>query len=289
MDNKISTKIKYFNIFIIPALLILFAAMPVHAYDYAVTVEAFVQGTTAVANYDDSGTALGLPSLETPAWGGGNQDVTMFVPPWATDQIVSIGAGGYLTLSFDHHVMDDANNPYGMDLLVFGNSMLIDTDWPSGVTGTGYSSEPGNISVSQDGTTWFDIPDVYADDLFPTLGYTNTSGPNAADGTIPSDFTKPVNPDIAWQDSTYSEIVALYDGSGGGTGVDIADAVDGSGVAADLAWIQYIKIWQNSGDVFSTEIDAVMDVAAVPIPGAVWLLVSGMIGLIGSRKYFFLK
>ena len=254
------------------------------AYDYAVTVEAFVQGTNPVAGYDGSSTALGLPSLETPAWPSGVQDVTMFVPPWATDQIVSIGAGGYLTLSFDHHVMDDPNNPYGMDLLVFGNSMLIDTDWPNGVTGTGYSSEPGNISVSQDGTTWYDIPDVYADDLFPTLGYTNTSGPQAGDGTIQSDFTKPVDPTIAWEDSTYSELVALYDGSGGGTGVDIADAVDGSGYAADLAWIQYIKVWQNSDDTFSTEIDAVMDVAAVPIPGALWLLGSGLLGLIGLKR-----
>ena len=51
-----------------------------------------------------------------------------------------------------------------------------------------------------------------------------------------------------------------------------------------LEWIQYVKLWQPEGDSWSAEIDAVADVAPVPIPAALWLLGSGLLGLIGIRR-----
>jgi len=45
-----------------------------------------------------------------------------------------------------------------------------------------------------------------------------------------------------------------------------------------------VKLWQPEVDSWSAEIDAVADVAPVPIPGAIWLLGSGLIGMVGMRK-----
>jgi len=241
---------------------------------YATDVIAYQAGSNAVSGYTDPSTALGEPSRVTAAWSGGETDVTMFNPAWNTDQIVSIGAGGYLILGFDHPVYDDPYNPYGIDLLVFGNAFFKDSDYPHGVAG-GIWAEPAKISVSQDGSTWYDISSVTADNLFPTQGYTNTSGPYGNDGTNPSNFLKPVDPNIDWKGKSYSELLALYDGSGGGTGVDISET--------GLEWIQYVKLWQPEVDSWSAEIDAVADVAPVPIPAAVWLLGSAFMGVIGMR------
>lgn len=52
--------------------------------------------------------------------------------------IVSLGAwGGYIVLGFDHPIINDANNPYGVDFAVFGNA-------------TTSSSEPAAVYVMAD-------------------------------------------------------------------------------------------------------------------------------------------
>ncbi len=43
--------------------------------------------------------------------------------------VVSLGGfGGSITLAFDHTVLDDLLNPFGMDAIVFGNAFLLDGD-----------------------------------------------------------------------------------------------------------------------------------------------------------------
>ena len=271
VNKKIVTLMAILGLVLLTTFVLAVGAM---ASPYATQVIAYQAGSNAASGYTDPSTALGEPSRVTAGWPSGETDVTMFNAAWKPDQIVSIGAGGYLVLGFDHPVYDDPSNPYGIDLLVFGNAFFSDSDYPNGVAG-GIWAEPANISVSQDRQTWYDISSVTADNLFPTQGYTDTSGPYANDGTNPSNFLKPVDPNIEWQGKTYSELLALYDGSGGGTGVDISET--------GLEWIQYVKLWQPEGDSWSAEIDGVADVAPVPIPAAVWLLGSGLLGLIGIR------
>lgn len=54
------------------------------------------------------------------------------------------GFGGYMTFSFDEPIMNDPKNPYGIDFILYGNNF-------------GYAPEPGNVMVSQDGTTWYTL------------------------------------------------------------------------------------------------------------------------------------
>ena len=106
---------------------------------------------------------------------------------------------------------------------------------------------------------------------FPTLGFQDTSGPFASDGTLESDFTKPVDPTIDWVGKDYAELLTLYDGSGGGAGVDIS----GTG----LPWILYMRISVPDGLQSNPEIDAFADVAPVPEPSSVVLFLGGLLAV----------
>ena len=77
-----------------------------------------------------------------------------------------------MTVRFDEPVVDDPNNPYGQDLLVFGNTGLVDIDGESGIPNGGvFGADGGDIYVSADGIEWFLVPDRVADGVWPTLGY----------------------------------------------------------------------------------------------------------------------
>jgi len=254
---------------------IMTSSLNAFASPYGSSVISYVEGSNAQAGYTDPTAALGSPARVTAGWPSGDTDVTMFNSPWQTTEAVSIGAGGSLVLAFDHQVVDDALNPFGIDLLIFGNTSFSDVSYPDGIAG-GTWSEPGLISVSQDGSLWYDITSVSADDLFPTQGYTNTSGPYAADGTVESNFLMPVDPSIDWNGKNYSQLLALYDGSGGGAGVDISEV--------GLDWIQYVMISQSSTDTWSTEIDAISDVQAIPEPATLMLVVSGIAAVALRRR-----
>ncbi len=244
------------------------------ASPYANELVSFSQGSNGNSSYADGNATLGMPSRTTPAWGGGTQDVTVFNAPWATDQIVSIGTGGSLVVKFDHHVLDNPSGTYwGIDFLIFGNTMYTDSSYPDGVAG-GVASEPGKVQVSQDGINWYDVT-AEADGEYCTQGYANTSTAYGSDGDVESDFTKPVDPSFTISNgTTYSQILAGYNGSGGGTGVDFS--------STGLSWIQFVKVYQNGTDTWSTEIDAFADVA--PEPATMTLLGIGAAALLRRRK-----
>ena len=228
--------------------------------------------TGATPGYTDGTTALGAPSTDT-----GFGDVSLINPPFATTQLVSVGVGGELVVRFDHLVTDDPGNPFGLDLLVFGNAFF--THPGTAVIDGFFDADLATISVSQDDVTWFEVPGVTADGLFPTHAFLDTSPPtgfdNASDGTIASDFTRPVDPSLEVADFiglSFDDAVALYAGSGGGTGVDIG--------SVGLDWIEYVRITTSGA---SAEIDAFADVASAPEPGVATLLGLGLLAL-GRRR-----
>jgi hypothetical protein len=258
------------------ALLVLVASTG-NAQPFADEVISYISGTGISTGFDNPLNALGMPALNngTSVFMGetfDNGDVTPFNSAFLTDQLVQVGVGGELVVRFDAPVVDDPGNPFGIDLLVFANNFFFD---PSSFDPIALeiSSDEGQISVSQDGSVWSDITNIFSDAVFPTSAYLDTTGPFASDGSIESDFTRPVDPNIDWFGAGFDEILALYSGSGGGTGVDLAET--------GLGWIQYVRIAVHSGA--TTEIDAFADVAAVPEPSAVLLLLTGLLVLHRSR------
>ncbi len=55
--------------------------------------------------------------------------------------------GGYITYYYEDAIVDDPRNPYGIDFIVFGNSY----------DGSNAFAEPGNVLVSEDGETWYNL------------------------------------------------------------------------------------------------------------------------------------
>ncbi len=213
-------------------------------------------GTGATAGYDQPSSILGEPSRVSPGDFGGPVDP--FSAPWQPDQLLSIGAGGSVTVRFADPVANLPDHPFGLDFLVFGSAAFLITngDYSGGGTTDGslFGAAVGGsrVSVSADGTTFFTLDPSLAprvDDLFPT------------DGT--GNFSVPVDPGLRTADFAglgLSGIRDLYDGSGGGTGFAIDWARDSSGNAVALETIQFVRV-----DILSdrAEIDAL---SAVPEP-----------------------
>jgi hypothetical protein len=279
MEKKVKSKTFFISIIL---LSIFNWAGTAFASNYATSVVHYTPGSNATLVDPDS--ALGPPTRTTAGWLSGDLDVTMFNPPWQGSELVQIGAGGSLKLGFDHKVLDDPKNWFGLDFIVFGNAFLPDSSFPDGVAEP-VGAEPSKIRVSQDNITWYDIPGIYGDDLFPTQGFMDTSIPYANDGSTPSNFLKPVDPALTgtYVGMVYDQLLTVYAGSGGGTGIDISWAVNSEGQPGNLGWIQYVELWQPAGDAWDAEIDAISDVSAVPIPGAAWLLLSGFATMVGFR------
>jgi hypothetical protein len=249
-----------------------------HASSFATTLISYVPGGDGLSTgFQNPSTALGEPTRSN-GTGLFDGDVTPFNSPFQTSDIVSLGLGGELVVAFDAPVEDDPLNPFGVDLLVFGNAFM-GLDFGSLLaTGTIFS-EPGVIGVSQNGSDWVDIVGVFADDLFATLGYNDSPGPFDSGGSDPTDFTRSVDPSIQVGDFaglTFAEVVAIYDGSGGGVPVDLA----GTG----LAWIQYVRVRDPFDDGVGPEIDAFADVTPIPEPTSLPLLMAALAATAALRQ-----
>jgi hypothetical protein len=240
---------------------------------FATSVISYNAGTGAAAGYNDATTALGMPSTFTndPTFPG---PVDPYDPPYLTSQIVSIGAGGSLTVQFASPIRNDAGNAFGMDFIVYGNSGFI-SDFNTGISSGDLfgASTPGSarVSVSADNVNYFTLDTSLApvvDAYFPTDG----------SGT----FGVPVNPALAnaaaFNGMTMEQIRSQYAGSAGGTGFDLAWARDGSGNAVALDSINFVRVEVLNG---KAEIDGL---AAVPEPSTWALLGIGASALLLRKR-----
>ncbi len=104
---------------------------------FAATVVEFAPAPGQLVNnpaFNDPARALGAPS------GGGTLSPD-------NSSVVSLGGfGGSITLAFDHTVLDDPANPFGMDAVVFGNAFWV------GVAGDAnrHWAECGVIEIARD-------------------------------------------------------------------------------------------------------------------------------------------
>lgn len=242
---------------------------PVSASPFADFVFQYAPGTNPAEGFTDPLAALGEPTRITnpdDPFGGA---VTPFNASWGPGETVSIGEGGSLTLQFAQPVVDDPRNPYGIDLLVFGNSFLA--------LGGGVAAEGGVIEVSSDGVNFFAIAGVDADGSYPTLGYQDLTEPfPSMAGSVPTDFTRPVDPAL---DPTGLDILAVsaaYRGSGGGAGVDLS--------VVGLAEVSYVRISNPTGSGISPEIDALADVSPIPEPASLALAAACLLAAARVRR-----
>ncbi|HMH80242.1 MAG TPA: hypothetical protein VK514_08470, partial [Candidatus Acidoferrum sp.] len=207
---------------LLPVFAGLFLVPLVACAQFASGVIAYNPGSGFSPNFTNSSAALGAP-----ASGAG---ITPFAPPFSTSQIVSIGAGGSLTLQFNAPIINNPANPYGIDTVIFGNSFfLVSSGSGSSAITSGAiftSTVSTRVEVSSDGSTWFTLDPGLAPNvgtLFPTDGSGNA-------------FV-PVNPALTSADFNglnLSGIRSLYAGSAGGAGFDLSWARDGNGNSVDL-------------------------------------------------------
>ncbi len=246
-------------------------ASRVSAGVYGTSVDSYSAGTGTNPSYNDPNSSLGEPTRYTGV-GVFPGAVTPFNPAYLSNEVVQVGRGGHLTVKFDHAVTDDAANPFGIDLLVFGNSFFIDASYPSGIA-AGIFAGGGRVEVSEDGLDWKLVPGTSADGMFPTLGYDDLNDPySLVPGSAPSNFTRPVDPSFDPIGKNFAQIVAGYAGSGGGTGIDLAS------VGLTSAW--YVRVSTDLNSPTIPSIDGFADVA--PAPGASGLLLA--CPMIGVRR-----
>ncbi|MGH7242233.1 MAG: hypothetical protein ACREJD_02310 [Phycisphaerales bacterium] len=228
------------------------------ASPYATSWSGYSPGSNPNASYSDPVAAIGSPTRYTGVQYHYEGAVNPFFSAFDPQDLVAISPGGSLTLSFDHDVYNRADNPFGIDFNVFGNWFYAAS---SGVAEYKYGDNGGNIEVSKDGLNWVAV-NTRVTDGYATLGYVDTFiADQAPAGKIPTDFTKAVDPSFNPIGKSLAEIIAGYNGSGGGTGVDIS--------STGLDFIRFVRISNPIGNVGNINIDGL---AEIPAPAALPLL-----------------
>jgi hypothetical protein len=126
------TKDQWMKTWIVLVLATIAAIPQTRGAGFADSVISYAPGTGFAtefgsgAGYTNAAAALGEVARITPGQFGGPVDP--FNPAFTREQLVSIGAGGTLTIRMDSLVFNDARNPFGIDFLVFGNSGFIITN-----------------------------------------------------------------------------------------------------------------------------------------------------------------
>lgn len=276
------------------------AAFVYNPDDFAVQVVSstgFPASPGATQYYSDPNAILGRPALQFKDIYGSNPTafhrVKLIEPAYATGLngeklITTFNAGQSVTVQMGRTVYDNPSNPYGIDLIVYGNSFFVagggsfvgdNTNLNTTPVG-GVFSESVQVSVSPDNIHWYSYPADAAhtgDGYYPTNSYLWDR--NTASWTDDqADPTKPVDPSIgttALAGMTAADVLDLYDGAAGGTGFDLADS--------GFSYINYVRFDGLAG-YSGGEIDAVAAVTAIPEPTTLGLLLNGGSLLLRNRK-----
>ncbi len=226
---------------------------------FAGSVLSYDPGTGFAAGFTNATAALGAPTS--------GASVTPFAPPFSKSQIVSIGAGGEITLQLTSPWTHDSAHAYGLDLNIFANQFFVSNG--GNVSGLFFHAASALVQVSQDGSSWFTLNPALAPQpgaLFPTDGNGNP--------------TIPVDPSLTLASFTGQNLAGvrtLYNGSAGGTGYSFAWAQDANGSSVVLPEVDYVRLEVNSGVV---DLDGI---ATVPEPVPWALLLCGALFFIPLR------
>ncbi len=215
------------------------------ASPFADEVLSYNAGIGFVAPFTDPTAALGEPSRTNPY----GEATDPFDPPYGTNQIVSIGAGGHLVVRFHTPILNHPHNLDGLDFTIFGNAGFIITNDFGVSTWIGSPATDGSlfgdsagetrVSVSRDGLHFYELNPAFAPavDSFPPTDGTGNFHLPLAPNLSPSNFAG----------ATLNDIRALYRGSAGGASYDISWAQNARGHPVFLPDIRFIRIDVLSG------------------------------------------
>jgi hypothetical protein len=211
---------------------------------FADAVISYNSGTGFAAGYTSPSAALGAPAS--------GSAITPFAPPFSKTQLVSIGAGGEITLQLSTPILNDPADPYGVNFMLFANQFFIENSKDE-VSGLSDHVDSILVQVSPDDSTWYTLNPSLAPQpgtLFPTAGNGNP--------------LVPVNPALTlanFTGQTLAGVESLYNGSAGGTRYDLDWATNSLGDSVDLASADYVRIEVQSGVL---DLDAVSVTQAAP-------------------------
>jgi hypothetical protein len=222
---------------------------------YGEAVVSYDAGTMPAPGYTTASASLGEPARFI--GGAFPSVVSPFSPPYLTDQIVSVGEGGQITLRLSRYAIPRS----GREIGVFENVGLSDEDYPNGQAtspATTFGIDSATVEVSADGVLWTNLGSVAFD--IPSNGYTDLSDPySSAPGSNPSDFQQPFTGGLSsfdglpYSDAGGPDIRELLSGSGGGKWLDIS----GTGLAR-VGYIRFSVLDDlNPGTGRNFELDAV--------------------------------
>ncbi len=273
-------------------LLALFAVAAQADSPFATSVVS-ATGFTAGASYSDPTALLGSPSTRFGGPGTTYLERTKLVEgQYGTDAagdplITRIGATQSVTVTFDHDIVDDPANPYGIDFIVFGNSFFVGNGFADDSTNLNTFGLTGDVfgvgeqvSVSPDDINWYTYTNPLANTLFPTNAYQwDRTSASWTDNLL--DFTKPVNPSLtaaSFAGKSAADAIDMYGGSAGGAGFDLAP----SGFSS----IRYIRVTGIAGSPAGV-IDGFADVAPIhptPEPATFAALGLGALAFVRRRR-----
>ena len=209
---------------------------------------------------NDPASALGTPTTDE-EYGA----VNPFNPPFQTNDIVVIPAGGSLELSFAQPAAISSAPALG----VFVNNCLYDVS----SDGSGVAGNPASyispvpeaiVSISQDGVTWHSVGDISFD--LPTNAYLDTeiSEYFQPSGNVLANFGQPFVGTLSDLNGLdYDQIRTLFNGSAGGNWLDLS----GTGLTS----FQFVEFSVPADSGERMVIDAIA-AQSVPEPAAALLL-----------------
>jgi hypothetical protein len=200
---------------------------------------------------------------------------------WEADEIVQIGPGGHLTLRLERYATVGA----GLEIGVVANAGLMDANWPNADVGdpaVTIGSDVATVEVSYDYQSWVSLGEVLFD--MPANYYLDSGPYDATAGSVLADFGKASAAVLSDYDglTDYADILAVLDGSGGGTWLDLS--------STGMTEVGYIRFSVGAGGG-TFEIDSISvsnmlagDEVPVPEPATLGLLAAGAVGLIRRRR-----
>ncbi len=231
--------------------------------DFAVQIVSF-SNVDSTPPYNDPSAILGRPTLKfVDVFESGitNRasiiDAPYNVGPDGSNVITEISDGGQIIAMMGRKVYHNPNNPYGIDIVVYGNSFFSAsgtsgtisdaTDLNSALLSSGIFGHSTTLSVSPDGTDWYTFSNTPS--LFPDNAY---RWDDANDSWTDEQLnpTKPLNPSVYTTDlggQTVAYGLDQFVGAAGGTGYNLQES--------GFAWIQYVRLQPGPGAY--TVIDAI--------------------------------